>query len=230
MSALILYLTTPLIGAFWTFAQWDAAKKEFQDTALVKKWTIASALLFLMILTCTLALGASGFLKRFELMPLPILVLFALILSSSAYIARSRFGDMLVKHTPLTWLVGFHAFRILAEMTILSGFHEGVAPRALSFHGANFDIVTGLTAIPVAMLANKHPKLVWWWNSMALAFLVVIAFIAMTSMPVPFRVFTAEPGNQWVTRLPYTLLPGVLVTAAISGQFLVYRKLRFQRS
>lgn len=232
MSAILLYVSTLLIAGLWVWAQWHAAGLEFSQKKVRLQWTIAAGLLFLVILTCTLALGASGWLARFELTPPPGVALVPLVVAAAFYVGLSRFGTLLVKHTPLTLLVGFHAFRLLAEMVILSGFLEGVAPRALSFHGWNFDIVTALSAVPVAWLArgNRNLKLVWWWNSMALGFLVAIAFIALFSMPIPVRLFLEEPGNQWVTRLPYTLLPGILVVAALAGQILIYRKLKFLRA
>ncbi len=232
MAATLVIFTTVLIGALWILAQWAAAKKEFSDPALRRNWIIASSLLFLMILSATLAAGASGVLARFDRMPFPAMGIFPFIVVCALYIARSRFGTLLVKHIPLHALIAFHAFRFLAEMIIFSGVVDGIAPRALSFEGYQFDIVTGLSALPVAWYVKKNGalKLAFWWNVMALGFLVVIGFIAMASFPTPLRVFMDEPGNLWVTRLPYTLLPGILVTAALAGQFLVFRKLNFLRA
>jgi hypothetical protein len=43
------------------------------------------------------------------------------------------------------------------------------------------------------------------------------------------RVFMNEPANTWITRLPYILLPGVLVQAALCGHLLVLRWLMIKR-
>lgn len=173
MAGTLVIISTALIGALWIFAQWRAAGREFADPAIRRNWVVAASLLFLALLSFTLAAGASGVLARFERMPYPAFGIFPFIVASSCYLAFSRFGTLLVKHIPLSALIA--------------------------------------------------------WNAMALVFLLVIAFIAITSFPTPLRVFTEEPSNLWVTRLPYTLLPGVLVTAALTGQILIFRKLKFSR-
>lgn len=227
MAALILYLATALVGCCWIFAQWSAANKEFTEVALRRNWTVASALLFLVLVSFTLTMGGSGWLSDFQKMPPPMMLFFIAIWGTAFYLAFSRFGDALVKHTPMFALIAFHAFRFLAEMVIWNGFQEGLAPRQMTFEGLNFDVVTAITALPLAWWSTQNPrsKLIWFWNAMGFAFLLVIAFIAFTSFPNSMRLFMEEPSNLWVTRLPYTLLPGVLVTFAIAGHLVIWRKL-----
>jgi len=228
MTTLLLYVSTLLIGVCWTAAQWNAARKEFQQPALKRNWLIASILLFMVVVSFTLTAGGSGWLGDFSLFPPPFAGFFLFIWTTAIYVAYSRFGNALVKHTPMYALIAFHAFRFLAEMIIWNGYIEGLAPRQLTFQGYNYDIVTAATALPVAWWAMRYPrsKVVWAWNLMGFGFLLIIAFIALTSMPNALRLFMEEPTNMWVTRLPYTLLPGVLVTAAIAGHLVIWRKLR----
>jgi hypothetical protein len=228
MPALVLVFSTVLIGALWLLAQRHAARLEFGDPGLRRQWVIASGLLFSAIVTCTLSLGASGALANFESVPPPMLLFMISVMALSFYLAFSRFGTLLVKHTPIHWLIAFHSFRLLAEIAIFGAVLDGIGPRALSFEGYNFDIVTAVTAVAVAWHAKEffNPRLVFWWNVMGCGFLAVIFVVAMGSMPSPLRFILEEPGNEWVTRLPYVLLPGILVTAAITGHILIFRKLK----
>ena len=206
-------------------AHFQASAMEFNDKGLRRSWLISAALLYFILVSYVMAIAKTGWLAKFDAFPPPVAMFFVSMVGAACYLGFSRFGTLLVKHTPLAALIAFHAFRILAEVAIFLGVHEGIAPTQLSFEGYQFDIVTGLTAIPVAFLARKNLALAFWWNTMALGFLVVIAFIAFASFPTPLQFFDQD--NLWVTRAPYTLLPGVLVTSAIAGQLLVYRKINF---
>jgi hypothetical protein len=98
----------------------------------------------------------------------------------------------------------------------------------MSYSGWNFDIVTGVTAILVAglLLAGRMP--LWGvrlWNVLGLVLLANILIIAMLSTPLPFRVFTSEPANVWITRAPFVWLPMVLVMTAMVGHVVLLRRL-----
>ena len=230
MTVGLLYFATGLVGLFWIYGQWIAARKEFTLIAQQRTWMIASTLLFLMIVTFSLTSGQSGLLSDFSRTPPPFAAFFLFIWAAAFYCAFSRFGDALVKHVPIYLMIGFQAFRILAEWVIYRAVHEGLAPVQLSFEGYNYDIITALTAVPVAILAYRKPASPWlWaWNFMGFALLLNVAFIAVTSMPLSFRLFENEPSNVWITATPYILLPGVLVTAAIAGHLITWRKLKLR--
>ncbi len=228
MTEVVLYFTTALIGVCWVFAQWHAAQIAFSSTKARFNWTFAAALLFLCILTATLTAGASGRLSDFSTLPPPIVLFFVSIWLVAGYIAFSRFGTAVVHFTPLHFLIGFQVFRLFAELILWSALQDGLAPRALTLEGYNFDILVALTALPVAYRAKRNPqsKIVLIWNWFGLLSLLNIGFIALTSMPTPLRLFHEEPSNLWVTSLPYTLLPGIMVTAAIAGHLILFRRLR----
>ena len=100
-------------------------------------------------------------------------------------------------------------------------------PAQMSYSGWNFDIVTGIFAIPVALLAlrARPPRaLITAWNVVGTALLVNIIAIAVASTPT-FAAFGPDRLNTWVADAPYVLLPCVLVPAAVFGHVLVWRKL-----
>jgi hypothetical protein len=97
----------------------------------------------------------------------------------------------------------------------------------MTFEGRNFDVVSGLTAIVIAILVtNKKisPSIVIAWNFLGLALLINIVAIAIMSMPTPFRVFMNEPANTIVTRFPVVWLPALLVPLAYGLHFLSFRQ------
>lgn len=228
-SVVILIVGVVLVGSMWTLGQARAAAKEFSAPGERRAWIVKSILIFAAVVGVSLAAGASGKLSKFDRLPPPMAGFFVLIIGAAFGIAFSRFGTLLVKHTPMSWLIGFQGFRILAEAVIYAGLREGIAPVQMSFEGYNFDIVTGVSAPIVMALLRKRDNraLAYAWNLFGVAALTAIAFIAFTSMPLPIRIF--DELNLWVTRAPHVMLPGVLVLAAITGHILAFRKLAAER-
>ena len=128
---------------------------------------------------------------------------------------------------PVSWLVGYQAFRIPVEWFLDRLYHEGVAPIQMTFEGRNFDILSGLSALAVAALcarARHFPRgLVLIWSLLGATLLIHIVGIAVASAPGPMRVFHNEPANTFVTIPPVVWLPTFLVQAAWFGHLLVFR-------
>ena len=104
-------------------------------------------------------------------------------------------------------------------------------PVQMSYSGFNLDILTGISAIIVAIVVARRPGslvLVRIWNTAGIVLLANIVTIALLSTPTPFRVFQNEPANEWIAHAPWVWLPTVFVLAAIVGHILVYRRLRME--
>lgn len=187
---------------------------------------MTSAIFFALVFFVITA-GESGLLSQLDRFPPPIMMFLVVLITTSFVVAYSPVGTTLIRHTPLHQLVEFQSFRLLAEMVIFLGNREGLAPNALCFTGYNFDLLIGASAMVLGVLLKKrsHRLATQLWSWAGIASLINIAFIAMTSMPNSLRLFMQEPSNLWVTFMPYTLLPGILVTAALTGQLLILRKL-----
>ncbi len=231
MTTLLLLIAVTLVGLFWIGGIASAASHELSDPARRRAWIAAAVTLFLALVGVNLALAASGIVARFDRFPPPMVFYFLGMIAVAFAVAFSRFGTLLARQTPLSWLVGFQSFRILAEAVLFTAHRAGMAPVQMTFEGYNFDIVTGVTAIAVGLWLHRRPsvRLAQAWNWMGLAFLLVIAFLANTSMPTPLRIFPEDQSNVWVTGFPYLLLPGVLVVAALSGHLVTFRKLAMLR-
>src|SRR5260370_19768582 len=94
-------------------------------------------------------LSIRGFFADFSALPprlafamLPPLILVLLF-------TRSRAGKELLQHVQPQWLIYLQSFRILVEIAIWLLVRNGILPVQMSFEGRNFDILTGLLALPV---------------------------------------------------------------------------------
>jgi hypothetical protein len=193
---------------------------------LPRGWLLASLVLLLWVLVPGV-LAWWGLLDRYA--PLPTLgtgMFVALTLGTIA-LAWSRWGRTLAQGVPLAALVGFQVFRVPLELVLHSLYEQGVVPVQMTYSGRNFDILTGLLAVPVALLlrAGRCPKwLLLAWNVLGLVLLVNILAVAILSTPVPFRVFTEAPANLLPGTFPFVWLPTFLVQAALFGHLLVFRR------
>ena len=179
-------------------------------------------------LALTLALAARGLL-HFDTVPPTMLLLLAVTVIAAVRFTRSRTGERLALGVPLGLLVLSQGFRLPLELIMHGLYEDGLMPVQMSYSGLNFDIVTGLTAIPLGLLvlAGRAPRgLVLAWNVMGSLLLVTVLTIAILSAPTPLRVFMNDPVNVWVTQAPWVWLPTLLVPCALIGHLLIFRRLR----
>jgi len=178
-------------------------------------------------LAATAALAVSGFWAQDGLPPRVLLLLLPTI-GLPLWLGLSRTGALLA-NAPLPLLVVFHAFRLPLELVMHEAAAEGVMPPQMTFTGSNFDIVTGTTALLVAGLAARGwaPRwLLLGWNALGTLLLVVIVTIAVASVPA-FAAFGHEPSrlNTWVAYFPFVWLPAGLVSGAVLGHVLLWRRM-----
>jgi hypothetical protein len=181
-------------------------------------------------LAATLALAASGRLS-FTSRPPTAGVLIAASVVLAFVVGTSRLGSRLATGIPLAALVGVQAFRFPLELMLHRAYREGLMPVQMSYSGFNFDILTGLSAIVVALYVAKRPDaiaVVRVWNAAGIVLLANILTIAVLSTPTPIRVFHNEPANEWIAHAPWVWLPSVFVVAAIIGHIVVFRRIRYE--
>jgi hypothetical protein len=113
-------------------------------TAIIASWTIL-----------LLLLAQNGFFADFSkvpprpalavLIPLPFIFLFAF----------SKTGTQLIHSIPPQWLVLMQSFRIAVELLLLAAYTGGKLPIQMTFEGMNFDVISGLLALPVGYLVAR---------------------------------------------------------------------------
>lgn len=162
-------------------------------------------------------LAIKGFFADFSTIPprpvfmilIPLLVFIATAFSAT--------GSEIIKAIPPYWLVGMQSFRILVELLLWRAFLDNLLPIQMTFEGSNFDGLSGLLAVPVAMLLLRKwiPQLVLFFNIAGLLLLINILLIAILSMPTRFRYFTNESPNTLIGEFPFVYLGAVLVAIAL---------------
>lgn len=167
---------------------------------------------------------------RFDLRPPPMALLMVAILGGGVALGLSRVG-LLLSQLPMGLLVLAQGFRFPLELVMHEAALSGVMPRQLSYSGYNFDVVTGASALVIGalVLKQKAPRaVVWLWNVWGVLCLLVIAFVAVASSPM-VRLWGDDRLNVWVLHFPFVWLPAVMVTFAVAGHVVVFRRLRAER-
>lgn len=176
--------------------------------------------------------AGAGVLARFDAWPPPVIFMLLGVGVCGQLLARSSVGATLTRGLPLAALVGFQAFRLPLELLMHEAAMEGVMPAQMTFTGWNFDILTGVSAIGVALLlvlGVGGRTLVFAWNAVGTALLLTIVIIAVASTPV-FAAFGAGPAlNTFIAYTPFTTLPTVMVLLAMAGHVMLWRRLAIDR-
>jgi hypothetical protein len=197
-----------------------------------RRAAVRTAVVTLVWLALTAGAARTGRLS-FTTVPPTMLIAVALGIVLVLRLGLSATGARIAATVPLAALVGAQAFRLPLELAMHRAWTEGLMPVQMSYSGLNFDIVTGATALILAIaLAVPSLPAVWVhaWNVLGFVLLLNIVTIAILSAPLPIRVFMSEPANVWITSFPFIWLPTVLVPAALLGHILIWRRLAQDRS
>jgi hypothetical protein len=174
------------------------------------------------------ALGASGVLARYGAPPRFLVVVVPALLFP-LWLALTPAADRLLRLTPPGWLVGAQCFRVGVELLLWLLAAHGALASAMTFHGRNFDVLSGLTAPLAAWLAfgrgRWRPRLAVVWNGLALALLLNVVTVGLLSAPTPFRRIVTDPPNTVIVRYPTVWLVALLVPLAFSLHALSLRQL-----
>jgi hypothetical protein len=195
-------------------------------SAAARKKLFASAVLiggFWFILIGVLA--NIGFFNHFGLPPRPAIAILPPVIIFSFLIFSGK-TDRLLAVTPVNWLIGFQMFRIVVELLLWQAVKEGNLPVQMSFEGYNYDILSGILAIPaILFIKNRYkPGVHLLYNIIGLLLLFNIIIVAVLSMPTPFRYFMNEPSAGVVGSFPFIYLPTMLVVMALCFHLLSFRQ------
>lgn len=174
-------------------------------------------------------LARRGFFADVDSRPPHFALAVVAILAGALGLSLSRVGRRIAANVPPWWLVALLAFRLPLELVMHAAAREGVMPVRMSYSGANFDIVTGALALPVAIAWARGlaPRwLVVSWNVLGLCTVSIVMIIGIASSPALHAFGQARADvNSWVLYPPFIWLPAVLVLTAIAGHVLVFRAL-----
>lgn len=115
----------------------------------------------------------------------------------------------------LKQLMYLHAVRIPVELTLFWLFASNYVPEIITFEGQNFDIIAGITAPLVALIAFRakiiNKTLLWIWHITSIILLANIVINALLSTPTVFQQIAFNQPNVAIYKFPFLLLPGIIV-------------------
>jgi hypothetical protein len=134
----------------------------------------------------------------------------------------------------LRTLTLLQSLRVLVEMVLFSLAQHHMIPKAMTFEGMNFDILTGLSApfIFYFGFVRKTMATRWiiLWNWAGLGLLLVVVSIAVSSLLSVSQAVAAAPAIPSLSPLaiqqfPWSLLPGFLVPIVFFAHLSSLRRL-----
>ena len=179
--------------------------------------------------------GMSGFFTDFASMPPKIFLGVAPAFIGMLVLAfHRRMGEWL-RVIPHWWILALQSFRLIVEIQLHYLAKGPLFPKMMTFEGANFDILVGVTAPLVAFISKragdesndpKTRKLIFMWNVFGLLLLTNVVSRGILAMPTQFQVLMTEPPNSALGYFPYIWLPMFAVPFAYFLHILSLRKLR----
>lgn len=221
-----------VVYALHVAAAWESTRREGLPLLAARRTALSVATVLGVLFMLAVVTTRTAWLSDFQATP-PHLVRFIgpHVMLALVVGAVSPYGRRLATSLPLAWLIGFQAFRIPVEWLLHEFYREGLAPIQITYLGRNFDILSGLTAIPVAWLVARGAAptaLIRAWNWLGVCLLGNVVGVALMSMPGPFRYFLNEPSTAFIGGFPYVFVPTLFVPTALLGHVLVFRRLRGQ--
>jgi hypothetical protein len=174
-------------------------------------------------------LALNNFFKDFIHLPPKLLLILLAACIIILVIAFSKKFQQILTVVPAHWLVYMQSFRIGVELLLWIAFIKNLLPIQMTFEGYNYDVLSGLLALPAGYLMAHQPDKARAvgivYNSIGLLLLLNILVIAVLSMPTPFRYFMNEPSNSIVAEFPFVFLPAILVVLALALHVFSLRQL-----
>ncbi|MBA4783530.1 MAG: hypothetical protein H2045_09970 [Rhizobiales bacterium] len=162
--------------------------------------------------------------------PPGILLVFApIILFIALVVIRSRWGRIAALAIPIALLHGLQVFRIGIELFLHRFWEMGLAPRMLTYEGANVDILVALSAPFVAFIATRGSvglRVALAWNVVGLLALANVIVRSVLTAPGPLNILASDVPNLFVSTFPYSLLPGFFPPLAITLHILSIKAIR----
>lgn len=140
----------------------------------------------------------------------------------------TRKGRSIIDRMDLRALTLVHVVRLPVEIILMLLAIYKTVPEEVTFEGRNFDIIMGLTALPMAWLIfkkNQSKKVLLWWNILGLILLMNVVIHGILALPFPFQQYSFGQPNVAMLHAPYLLLPGLIVPIVMFSHLAAIRLL-----
>lgn len=214
VSVVFMVTTFVTVGIFLSAVRQTAERSRFAKTVL---FLIPFWLLFQYFA------ASAGFFENtsslpprlfaFGLGPALLLIVLAFVLARESFVAA----------LPIAAITIIHVIRIPVELTLSWLSQARAVPEIMTYHGTNFDIISGITA-PIAFYfaLRRTPisrAILIGWNFMALALVLNVVITAILCIPSPLQRLAFDQPNIAVLHSPYIWLPTVVVPIVLFCHF-----------
>lgn len=203
---------------------WPSQKRK------VTAWGVAA---LVGVLGITAGFAATGVFAR--TIGTPRIVVYIVVCNLLAVgLAMSTVGKRFVDVIPVAALIGVQGFRLPLELVLHEWHTQGTLPIQMTYSGDNWDIVTGISALLVAVIFPKISTC-WQWRVgagftlLGLGLLSRVISIAARSLPWPLRTYLNDPPVLLPFHAPYTWILPMCVAGALFGHVVVLRWLWTRR-
>ena len=139
------------------------------------------------------------------------------------------FRESFIERLSLRTLTLLHVVRIPVEIVLLWLSLAGQVPRVMTFEGRNFDILSGILAPIVYLIAFRGGEvkrgLLIAYNIFGLVMLANIVTIAILALPSPMQQIAFDQPNRAVLYFPYIWLPTIIVPIVLFSHLAALWKL-----
>jgi hypothetical protein len=176
-----------------------------------------------------MAIGLTGFYTNTTAMPPRFALLIAPPLLLTAVLFLTPAGKRFIDALDFKSLTLLHTVRIPVEMALYYLFIAKTIPGIMTFEGCNFDIIAGITALPVYYFRFIRPRLgrrfLLGWNIVCTGLLLNIVIIAILSAATPLQRFGFQQPNIAIAWFPFVWLPSVIVPLVLFSHLAAMRLL-----
>ncbi len=226
MTLVVAFSTlTALVVAGWIVLVRKVAPPDERS-----RWTVRALLIASAWLGLHTGIVLSGVLEG-NRMPPPLVFYLGPTMLLGVALASSRLAARLAT-LPLGLLVGLQAFRLPLELILHELHGSGDLPIQMTWNGLNFDVVTGIAATILGLVALRRELPTWLaaaFNLLGLALLVIVVGIAIASAPTPLRQFTEGPPLLLPFHVPFHWIVSVHAWTALVGHLILARALFARR-
>ena len=176
------------------------------------------------------AIGLSGFYQDATVLPPRIVV--AGVLPGLVFILACFFterGRRFIDGMDLRALTWLHTVRVPVEVVLWLLVERQLLSEYMSVGGTNFDILSGITAPIIAIIAFRsgtNRSLLLIWNIACLLLLANVVITAALGIPSPIQQHSFDQPNVAVLHFPFNLLPTVVVPLVLFAHLIAFRMLR----
>jgi hypothetical protein len=207
------------------------SRTDFSMSKCITIW-LAITIPFTLWLAVVWALAVNG---AFQPIPgvvrlprLPIAIL-APVIIGLFFVLRSKSIAAFLDATPAPWLIALQVYRIFGGIFLVNWMH-GSAAAAFAVPAGIGDVLTGIMALPVALLlasgTERGRSAAMAWNIFGLLDFAVAVTLGTLSSPGPFQIFGLDIPASLAGTYPTVLIPAFAVPSSILLHALSIRQLR----